>query len=213
MWQHRSKRWLFFFLFLLGLLNRESIAFLIPWFAFISLQGQERKGRGGLELLIGFGLVLAIYYLFRIWINSHATVPLDFSYYLNPILDKPMRMFRQTFPYHPLGLFSVFKLLWIFPVLAVISYWKNKNYSELTGMGLLLFCSWAQLLIAYDSSRMFALGFMIVIIALCHLLETNRFNFRQYAFWAVGLNLLVPQPYTANKIIEIWRSFLTSMIL
>jgi hypothetical protein len=212
MWQHRSRRTVFYFLFLLGLLNRESIVFLIPWFAFISLQGQAHKGRRVMEVLVGFGLALAIYYLFRLWLESHTTVQYSASYYLSHLLDEPMRVFRRTFYYHGLGIFSVFKGLWIFPAAAALSFWKDRQFSELAGMALLVVCSYAQLLMAGDTSRMFTLGFMIMIIALCHLLETNRFRFRDWAFWAVAFNLMIPQVYTAATVVECWQSFLLSKI-
>ena len=79
-------------------------------------------------------------------------------------------------------------------------------------MVLMLICSYAQLFVAGDTSRMFTLGFMIMIIALCRLLETNDFRFREWAFWAVLFNLMVPQIYTAFDVVECWQSFLLSKI-
>ena len=212
MWQHRDRRLVFYLLFLLGLLNRESIAFLIPWFVFISLQSQTNKGRRVLELFVGFGLTLLIHYSFKVWVESHAEIEHSAGHYLEPLLADPLGLFRETFYYHGLGLFSVFKALWIFPLAAALSLWRDKNYSELTGMALLLVCSYAQLFVAGDTSRMFTLGFMVMIIALCRLLETNDFRFREWAFWAVLFNLMVPQVYTAFEVVECWQSFLLSKI-
>jgi hypothetical protein len=212
MWQYRRQRILFHLLFLVGLFNRESIAFILPWFLFISLHGQERKSLRIVELVTGFGLAIVVYGAFRMWVDSHMDVLYSASYYLNHLWNDPFRVFRRTLTFHGLGLFSVFKVLWIFPCAAFLSFWRNGRYSDIVGMSLLLFGAYAQLLMAGDTSRMFTLAFMIMIVSVVHLLETNAFRFREWAFWAVLFNLMVPQVYTAADVVEIWHSYLYGLI-
>ncbi len=206
MWRFRNRRVVFHTLFLLGLLNRESIAFLIPWFAFISLEGDNKPLGRVLDLTFGFAVTLGLYYLFRVWVQSHQEVPYSLDYYLKPVLEDPLYHLRQTYYYQGLGLFSVFKLAWVFPLMALASWFKEKNYREIAGAALLIICAWTQLFVAYDTSRMFTLGFMVMILSLKHLFETNRFQVRRLAIWIVLFNLLIPQVSTDGTRIEVFQS-------
>ncbi|MCK4372034.1 MAG: hypothetical protein KAW61_02755 [candidate division Zixibacteria bacterium] len=206
MWRYRDRRILFHVLFLLGLFNRESIAFLIPWFILISLQDARKKSLRILELALGFIATLSLYYLFRLWVSSQQDVIYSLDYYIRPFLEDPIGRIRHTAPYHGLGLFSVFTLLWVFPVMAAIAWWKERAHYELLGLILLVFCPYMQLFIADDTSRLFTLGFMIMIVALHKLLTTASTHFRKYAFWLILLNLFVPQLYTAGDTVEVFQS-------
>lgn len=212
MWRYRSKRWVFHGLFLLGLFNRESIGFLVPWFVFISLQSENNKPLRLLELCLGFGLSLLVYYLFRQWISSQQEVQYSTAYYLQSLLENPLSRFGQNPGYHSLGLFSVFKVLWVVPVLACLSMWKRQYWSEIGGIALLLVCSWSQLFVAGDTSRMFTLGFMVIIVSLRHFFRTDDFHFRSWAIPLVLLNLLIPQVYTAGSVVEVWQSLSTYLL-
>jgi hypothetical protein len=213
MWHFRSKRFLFYVLFLIGLFNRESIVFLLPWLVFISLEIPCSKTRRLAELAVGFALAILIYYLFRQWVGAQAEIEFSGNYYLRPLLDDPLKHFRNTFYYHGLGFFSVYKLLWCFPVLAAAAFWRDRNFRPLIGFALLLGGAWVQLFLAFDTSRMFTLGFMIMFLSLEYLLRTDEYRFRKWAFAAVLINLLVPQMYTAAEIVEIWQSLSSHLLL
>ena len=73
-------------------------------------------------------------------------------------------------------------------------------------MLLLQSCVAAQMVVAYDSSRMMTLGFIVMIPALKHLFEHNPFEFRRWAGWVVLANLVLPQVQTWKDRIEIMRS-------
>ncbi len=204
MWWFRKKVLLFYLFFFLGLLNRESVLFLVPWF--VLLRFQEKKSLSVLfEIVVGFGISMAGYYFYREWIASHAAIKYSWYYYSTPFFKDPLKMFWQTFPYHGLGAFSVFKLLWIFPLLTCVAYIIERKRMELLGFIFLLGGAYAQLLIAGDTSRMFTLGFMVMPISLLFLWQENRFQIRSWIGWVFLANLAIPTLYTASNKIEIWQ--------
>jgi hypothetical protein len=113
---------------------------------------------------------------------------------------------RGAYQFYWLGWFTVFKALWVFPIAAVVSLWKRKETATLWSILIITFCASIQLVIAYDTTRMLTLGFMVMILALLHLMQTNAFEFRRWAVWVILFNLLIPQLYTASYIIEIMTS-------
>ena len=213
MWHFRRKRVVFYVLFLLGLLNRESIVFLLPWLVLVSFDTPGSRTSRGVWALAGFMLPILGYYLFRLWVGTQAEIELSGSFYLEPLLADPLKHFRTTFYFHGLGFFSVYKLLWCLPVAAAAALVKAGNRRSLIGFGLLIVGSWLQLFVAFDTSRLFTLGFMIMILSLEHLLRTDEYRFRRWAFAAVLVNLLIPQVYTAADKVEIWQSLSAHLIL
>ena len=216
MWWYRGKRRLFYFLFLLALLNRESVLFLIPWFAYLQLTEVSPKSRGIIDLTVGYALTLSLYLAFRWWVGNQGEVGLGWQYYLHPLVADPFCWLRDTYPFCGLGLFSVFKLLWCIPILAGIDLWRRGARSDVYSMVLLTICGLSQLLVAVDSSRMLTLAFPVVLIGLLHLFRTNAFSFRNWAGYLLVGNLLVPQLYTGSHIVLIMESipgkFLTYLI-
>jgi hypothetical protein len=206
MWIMRRWRPVFYLLFFLGLLNHESLLFLIPWFAYLSSEVSSSRKKLVADLLIGFGLTVVAYGLFREWIASHRMVKFSIEYYLNPLLQDPLHWFRKSYSYQGLGLFTVFKVMWVFPVMAALSLWRRRQQRDVFSMALLLACSLSQLVVAFDSSRMLTLGFMVMVIALEHLFLVNPYRFRELVGWIFLANLAVPQLYTARNIIEVMRS-------
>ena len=206
MWWSRSKPFLFYPLIIIGLFNHESIAFILPWFAYMRWRESPRKGIFIIESIIGYGLVLAAYFLFRNWISSQLSIGFSAGYYFTPLVDDPLHWIRRAYTHYGLGLFSVFKLLWVFPIVAGISMWRNGQRDQALAMLILMACTMSQLLIAYDTTRMLTVGFLVLIVALEYLFKTNPYNFRNWAVWVILLNLAVPQLFTAAKIIEIMRS-------
>ena len=206
MWWLRSNRPVFYLLFFLGMLNRECLLFLIPWFAYLHLCECRCKWRGLLELVIGLGIALGLYYVYRSWIGSHGEVPFRARYYLEPLLEDPLHWIRYSYVYWGTGFFSVFKLLWCLPLVAGVSMWRNVLRRELFSMVLVSACAISQLVIAYDTSRMLTLSFPVVLVALLHLFKTNAFGFRGWAGYVLVGNFLVPQLYTASRYVEVMYS-------
>ena len=125
-----------------------------------------RKGRAiGLDAL-GFGAALALYALFRAFVASRSDVVFSLDYYLAPLAGDPLHFFRKTLGRQWIGLYSVFGVLWVVPVAVGISMGRRGDRAGLLSMLLLLACTWAQLFVAYDTSRMFTLGFAVMLLAL-----------------------------------------------
>jgi hypothetical protein len=206
MWRHRKRRFLFYLWFLFSLFNHESVVFLLPWLIFISLQNTPGWPKRSLELVVGLTIPLVVYGWFYQAIDTQRNFDYSLGYYLKPLLDNLFIRFRGTLPLHGLGLFSVYQVLWVIPCLAVAHTFKNRKYAILIGLVLTVLCAWPQMFLANDTSRMFTLGFMVMIIALEQLLADNTYRIRQWAFGLVLFNLMVPQLYTAGPIIEVWRS-------
>ncbi len=208
MWKFRRRRFLFYVLFLLGLLNRESILFLIPWFVLLRAPHSGSKMKLASDAAVGFGITILLYALFRQWASSHYEVGFTWSYYLEPLRHNPFYWFGKSFTCLRVGFFSVFKLLWLFPILAGFSLWQRKERRDVYSMLLLFGCSFAQLFVAFDSSRMLTMSFPVMLIALEHLFRHNPFRFRELFGWVFAANLIVPQLYTANNVIEVMPSLI-----
>jgi hypothetical protein len=206
MWWFRQKRWLFYVLFLLALMNRECVLFLIPWFAYLHVSEASSKKLAVVDLLTGFYLVGSVYIPFRWLVELYGSVVLTTEHYLTPMRHAPLCWFWNSYPQSILGLFTVFKLMWVIPVLAIIGLWRSGRRREVYSMLLLMACVCAQLLIAYDSSRMLTLSFPVVLLGLAYLFQSNAFSFRKWAVPLFLCNLLVPQLYTAAHIVEIMHS-------
>lgn len=212
MWRWRSRPALFYPLLLVGVLNHESVLFTIPWFAYLKVGDAPRKGAVLAELLIGLGTTILAYYLFRRWISLDRELGLTLGAYLRSFTADPLFAVRRAYLFYWVGLFSVFKLLWVFPIAAASAMWKNGRRRDVYGMFILMAGAASQLIIAYDTTRMLTLGFLVLIISLEYLFATGAYGFRRWAPWVLVGNLLVPQLYTAANIIEIMQSIPATLI-
>jgi hypothetical protein len=212
MWRWRSRLALFYPLLLVGMLNHESVLFTIPWFAYLKLSDAPRKGVALMELLIGLGTALLAYYLFRRWISLDRETGLTLGAYLGSFAADPLFAVKRAYLFYWVGLFSVFKLLWVFPLAAVTAMWRNGRRRDVYGIFILMACAVFQLVIAYDTTRMLTLGFMVLIVSLEYLFTTGVYRFRQWAPWVLVGNLLIPQLYTAASTIEIMHSIPATLL-
>ena len=206
MWWFRRRRVIFYALFLLALLNRESVVFLVPWFVLVRYQDTRRVWRWLADTVVGYTCTIGLYMLFRHFMSERVAVAYTAEYYLRPLLDNPFHWIAHAYPFQVLGLFTVFKLLWIFPVLAVVHMWQEGKRGLVVSLVVLMLCVSAQLVVAFDSSRMLTMGFLVMVISLVYLFRTGAFEFRRWAFPVLFLNLLIPQLYTASHTVEMWRS-------
>ncbi len=206
MWIKRANMPLVALLFFLGLLNRESIIFLVPWFAFLYWTESPNKIKSILEILLWYSLAFGLYYLFRLWIASFREVEFTADFYLGTLLTEPLAIFKKSYGNQWLGLFSVFKAFWIIVLIALWSFWKQRQLRNILSLAILAVCMWAQLLIAWDSSRLMTMAFPLMIIALLHVLKENTLGFRGWAMLLLVFNFMVPQLYTAGRIVEQMKS-------
>lgn len=206
LWQFRSTPWLSAIWFTLGGLNRESMLFLLPWYASEGIRESSQKTRWMLMTGGAFAVATAITYFIREEIKSRASIVWDFDYYLGQISNDLFAIFSQSYPLQGLGLFTVYKLLWVLPIVAAWSLWKSGQKWAVVSMGLLLVGTASQLFLAWDSSRLFTHAFMIMIPALVYLMHNNELRVRDWILPLLLGNLLVPQLYTARNILELMYS-------
>lgn len=216
MWWARGRRPLFYAIFLLGLLNRESIVFLVPWFAYLDLvvdpRDPQRKGRLVAEQLLGYGAALVLLLLFRAWVASQGEVVFTLDYYLAPLRDDPLHFFRRSAGNQWIGLYSVFGVLWPIPAAATVARWRRGDRRGAASIPVLLLCTWSQLFVAYDTSRMFTLGFMAMLVALEDAFADDRIRLRDWAPWLLLFQALAPQLRTAQQRVWVMDSLWSDLL-
>jgi hypothetical protein len=196
----------FHVLFLLGLLNHESVAFLVPFFVTLTLVESRPLAPALRAQVFGFAAVCAIYFGFRAWVSSQMTVDFTLAYYFVPLLEDPLSVWRHTFGTQTLGLLSVFKALWLVPLAAAGAAIRSHRWGLLASWAVLLASVWAQLLFAYDTSRTFTLAFLLVVSALEELYRTNDFGFRRWLPALFLANLAIPQFFAVKQSVWMARS-------
>jgi hypothetical protein len=188
----------------LALLNHESVVFLLPailgYHFFIHLQKNSRTSQNlGDTLKFAGSLALAFipFLLYRHWVNQHQTVHLSLSYYLSK--GNILECLNVTLIYAPMAAFYAFRLFWFFPLWAAWNNWQNglKLKSLWYALTLLLIAS--QLIIAFDTTRLFILAFPLIIIGLTDLTKSYGEKFITRKGWQLfALNLLI-LPYFGGR--------------
>jgi len=211
MYWFRRQLLLMSLLMFFGLLNRESIIVLIPWFGYLTWIESQNKFKD--LALWGSGLIAVgfAYWGYREWIDSIRAVPYDLNYYFGPLNDDPLAMFKVSMTHQGVGFFTVFKAAWFIVFAASIHLWNKRNFKQLFSILFLIILCWLQMFIARDSSRMLTLAFPVMIIALVHLRESNFANFKSWGWYLLIFNLLVPQLYTYREVINMMYSTILKM--
>jgi hypothetical protein len=197
----------FWLLFLLGLLNRESVVFLLPFFAlwhWRSLNSQKTFLR---SLLIGPAAAILLYLLFRAVINSQAVILHSSAFYFAPLLKDPLYWLRQVAAAYPLGFFSAFKLFWVLPLAALIVALRARSYVMAALVLAPVLLSAAQSFIALDTSRMLAMAFPSLLMAVIVLRE--KMGERRLATFMLLLalfNFALPQIYVTSNDVTLMHS-------
>jgi hypothetical protein len=193
---------LFWLLFLLGLLNRESVVFLLPFFALWHWHSLNSPRIFLRSMLIGPAATVALYLLFRAIINSQTLVLHSGAFYFAPLLKDPLYWLRQAAHAYPLGFFSAFKLFWVLPASAVILAVRRRAYVMAALVLSPVIFSAAQSLIALDTSRMLAMAFPSLLMAVIVLRE--KIGDRRLATFMLLIalfNFALPQIYvTSNEV-------------
>jgi hypothetical protein len=198
MWCMLARPILFYALFAIGLFNRESLLFLVPWFAWVQLSESPQRSRTVASQVVGYGVALALYGAFRAWSAQHGPVKYDLDFYLGPLADDPLHFFRKSARYQWAGFYSVFGPAWAIAVAGAVAMWQRGDRAGPIGLALLIASVWAQLWVAVDSSRLFALAFPAMIVALEELFRTDSLRFREWAPWLVLVQALAPPTHAAS---------------
>ena len=213
MWCTRRRPLVFYALFALGLFNRESLLFLVPWLVFLELAESRHRGRTLATQAAGYGFGLALYGGFRLWwAQQGGPVQYDLDYYLGPLLADPLHFFRQSARYQWAGFYSIFGPAWVIPVAGAVAMWQRGERVAPIGLAILLVSVWAQLWVAVDASRLLALGFPVMIVALEELFRTDALRFREWAPWLLLLQALAPPTHAAANHFWAVDSLWTSLV-
>jgi hypothetical protein len=212
MWCLREQRLAFYALFALGLLNHESLVFLAPWFAFLELSASRNRLRTLATQAVGFGAGVALLLALRAWIGRQGPVAFGLDYYLVPLAEDPLHFFRQSARFQWAGFTSVFGAAWAIPVAGAVSMWRRGERRGPLGLVLLGLVTWSQLLLATDTSRLFTLSFLAMLIALDELFRHGQLGFRSWGPWLVLLQALSPHFQVAGKHVWLMDSLWTSQV-
>jgi len=187
-------------LLLLALFTNERALFLWPFFAWLLARDAGHPPRTtALTLLIPVLLWAPVYAA----ILSVREVEHTPAYYAAPLLADPLDAVRRAWPRQPLGFLSAFQWLWLLPLIDVF-----RRRTPWPALALPLLAAAAQMLIAYDSSRMAALAFPMLLPALDRGLTAGGLRFRRLLAALLVLQALTPQLYTAAHAVEIPRGWL-----
>jgi hypothetical protein len=201
MWMVRRKLFWFYLCYFLSLLNRESALNLLPWFMLIrwtAVPGFSWKRL--IEIAVGFGVVIGLYAYFYFWINTGQPTTYSLDYYLKPLSGNPLYWIRMG-KFQTLGLYTVFKFFWIIPVLAMVAWWKRKEWSLVLSCAILLAAAWTQFIVAFDSSRLLTQAYFVMFLALQYALRENPRNLDRWIGWLMVICLFTPTYYTASDVI------------
>jgi len=205
MWWFRERPVWFWLCFLLGLFNRESVVFLTPWFVWLRLGDNRRPWTKRLgEIGVALAVSLVCYGAFRYWLASRQEFRFTVGFYFRDLPSRPTYWFRQSGWRQLVGLLGFLKAMWIVPIVAAFHAWTRQR-RVVWSMLLILACTWAQLFIAYDSSRLFTQGFLLVVVAMEYLFTAGPAWSTRLVGWSVIVSLFVPQLYTAASVVTLFR--------
>ena len=212
MWCTRKRPLAFYALFAIGLFNRESLLFLVPWLALVQLSESTQRGRTLAGQVAGYGLGLVPYAAFRMASGAQGPEVYDLAYYLGPISEDVLHFFRQSARYQWAGFYSVFGPAWAIPAVGAAAMWQRGDRVGPLGLALQLACVREQHGIAIDATRLFALGFPVMIVALEELFRSGAYRFREWGPWLVLLQALAPPTHAAANHFFALDSLWTSLV-
>jgi hypothetical protein len=192
------------------LLNHDSNLFILPAVLFVRYLQVAGQPRAFMKIIVGLGIALIPFYLYRRYIDHVSPVDYNADMYISQITDN----IKSIAAYFPIGFFYAFKLFWVFPLLAIYYYWKQKDRQQLVLFALILMGALGQLLLASDTSRLIGLAFPMVIVAAVKVKEqwgTERFL--KFSFYLILLNFLIPHYYVGQSVMIRFYPWPSSLIL
>lgn len=192
------------------LLNHESNLFIIPGLLYFYYIHTPNKTKA--IFYAAFGLVFAFipFYFYRKYINEVSPVDYNFDMYYSQINEN----IKSIATYFPIGFFYAFKLFWLFPLVAVYYYWKEKNRKQLLLFALIMLGALSQLLFASDTSRLIGLAFPILLFSGMKIKQQwGTTLFLKRTFYLVLINFLVPQFYVGQSVMIRFYPLPSSLIL
>lgn len=202
---HRPFISVLFFLF--GMFTHESCLFLLPALLLYFKYKNGNDNRLLIKYVIGLLSALVLFLLYRMWISANVKVEYDLNFYFSASNLK--FTLKKVLPFFSVGGFYAFKLFWLLPLVAIYKYRKERLFVSI--LLAVIFCSFAQLIIAFDITRVICLAFPAILIAAERLYKdyhdkgfTNRllgltlanFFLLQYFMSADALISMPPLPYS-----------------
>ncbi|MFY9311273.1 MAG: hypothetical protein WAQ28_19670 [Bacteroidia bacterium] len=176
----------------LALLTHESSLFLLPA---LILYSRYINKQGGLMLLkYCIYLLIAIIPLlaYRYWVAMNTVVEYDLAFYFSK--KNIIFCLGKVLPLAPAGAFYAFKLFWFFPVYILYRSWIKNDKRFFLVIVSILICDFAQLIIAFDITRMLCLGFPAIVLAAEKLKEDwEPEKFTRYALGLTLANFIILQ--------------------
>lgn len=179
----------------LAVMTHEAAAFLIPpWL--LAAGWSNAWSRVGLGRVVGLGLMLLPYLVYRWWIAQHDGAALTTAFYLN------QRNVEACLSVGPLatirGAFAVYRLHWL--LLVVLFLIPGQRSPLMRWSALVVISVGLTLLVAYDTTRMLCWTFPILAVGAVELNERlgrERAVLLFLAAWV--LNFLVPAYTTSGR--------------
>lgn len=176
--------------FSLAVFNHEGALAALPWL----LLEPRRQSRFLMRLLLFLGVAaagLAAYAAWRGYVAQHVVVRFAPEYYLQPY--RILRNLARVEAIAPLGVFLAFRLLWFFPLSALVDEWLQRRWRSLVWLLAVLLGAASQIVFAHDVSRLMGLAFPALLYGAEVFAE--RYGEPRLTCWLwalVLLNFLVP---------------------
>lgn len=178
--------------FCLGLLTHECLLLMFPGLIIYYWYLNPLELKPLIKYVIFLMIATVPMFLFREWMSSHITVAYDMKFYISQ--ENIQLTLSKVLPRIPLGLFFVFKVFWFLPLWMGFNAFQKKDYRLLLFVFVMIICDLAQVVVAYDVTRMLCLIFPLLLVSA----EELRKEFSEKKFVLIMsilifANFLVPQ--------------------
>jgi hypothetical protein len=190
--------------FFLGLLNREAVIFLLPFFAIYHGYTLKLKGtlKGMLPFSAGALISLGVYLVVRKLIESIGVPQFSGSYYLEPLKSDKLYWLRRTIYAYPTAFFSPFKFFWLLPIIAIAVGFRKRNMAMIAIILVLIMSVMAQSVITVDTTRNLTMAFPVLLISATYLREwISEQKLALFLLICAVVNLLTPHYYVSSNLI------------
>jgi hypothetical protein len=192
-----QRKYFFSLFFCLALFTHENAVLVLPALFAYSLQANQRNRHEWLYLTIAVVVAVIPYLLYRRYVDQHAEIAFDLSFYLNT--ENITRNFGLVARLAPIGAFFAFKLFWFIPLVYVAYCFRQGKITDTLPVFLIIAGTSMQLLIAYDITRLFAFSFMAILLSAEKLKEVFPSKWSTYVFYLFVLNCFVPQYFISQE--------------
>ena len=177
--------------FSLALLNHESALFLLPGLILYSLSENKINPNKIFKTIVIFLVACMPHICYRYYVNQHIRPMYDAGFYLSEA--NIYSIVRNLCSFFLPAVFYTFKLVWVIPLMYILTLCKNKKLKELLVILVILGGAFAQLLIAYDYTRMLVLAFPAILISAENLKNIYPKKFTTLIVALFLINLLITQ--------------------